>query len=405
MFKQLKRKMLFLNLSILTILLLVVLGTLYLTNYQNIQKNIEFELNKITSNENLGQPILPPAIQGDDILSDRSISFIVITNLDGDILNTFSSFGADDSLYTEALDIIEGQRGRIELDDSNWTYKVVINNNIVSYGFLDTTDEQNYLSTMLYSYIAVFVVSFAAVYVISSYFTKRSISGIKEAFIKQKQFIANASHELKTPLAIISTNADILIENDKDNRWLGNIKYETERMNKLTKDLLYLTKMSEQIPDEIVKSRINLSELAESTVLTFEALAYGKSIDIKYDIAPEIYAEIDENQFSQLFHVLLDNAIKYSPESGKINIKLEISHNSIVYSIENTGEGISQTDLDNIFDRFYMGDKSRSANEKSYGLGLSIAKTIIDNHQGKIYCESTQDKLTTFYIKLKNKYM
>ena len=405
MFKKLKRKMLTLNLTILTVLLILVLTSLYITNYRNIQQNIEFELNKITSNENFRGPDLPPVIQGEDILTDRSVSFVIITDLDGIITESFSSFGAEESLFTEALLAVDSDRGTFELEESHWAYRVVTYDNFVAYGFLDTTSEQVYLSTMLYSFIGVFIISFLAVYFISSYITKRSVDGIKEAFVKQKQFIANASHELKTPLAIISTNADILIEGDKKNKWLNNIKYETERMNKLTKDLLYLTKMSEQIPDEIIKSRVNLSELTESTILTFEALAYGKNIKVEYDITPEIFAEIDQNQFSQVLHVLLDNAIQYSPESGKIYIKLENIHNNILYSIENSGEGINQNDLDNIFDRFYMGDKSRSENEKSYGLGLSIAKTIVDNHQGKIYCESIKGEKTTFYIKLKNKYL
>jgi two-component sensor histidine kinase len=405
MFKKLKRKMLTLNLTILTVLLILVLTALYITNYRNVQQNIEFELNKITANESFRGPELPPVIQGEDILADRSVSFVIITDLNGTITDSFSSFEAEDSLFTEALLSVDGDRGTFDLEESHWAYRVVTYNSFVAYGFLDTTSEQVYLSTMLYSFIGVFVISFLAVYFISSYITKRSVDGIREAFVKQKQFIANASHELKTPLAIISTNADILIESDKKNKWLNNIKYETERMNKLTKDLLYLTKMSEQIPDEIIKSRVNLSELTESTILTFEALAYGKNINVEYHITPKIFAEIDPNQFSQVLHTLLDNAIKYAPKSGKVYIKLENVHNNIVYSIENSGEGINQSDLNNIFDRFYMGDKSRSENEKSYGLGLSIAKTIIDNHQGKIYCESIKDEKTTFYIKLKNKYL
>lgn len=405
MFKRLKRKMLALNLIILTVLLLAILSILYITNSHNIQGSIELELTRITSEDNFRGPLAVPPVEGDFSLTERNVSFVIITDLDGNITDTFSNFGADSSLYNEASMLVDSNHGSFELDDSHWSYKQAIYNNYIMYGFLDTSSENTYLTTMLYSYIAVFVASFLAVYAISSFITKRSINGIKEAFVKQKQFIANASHEIKTPLAIISTNADILIENDKSNKWLNNIRYETERMSKLTKDLLYLTKMSEEIPGEIVKSRVNLSELVESTTLTFEALAYGKDIKVDYDITSDIFADIDGNQFGQVFHILIDNAIKYTPKSGNIYIKLELIHNTIIYSIKNSGDGINSEDIDNIFDRFYMGDKSRSANEKSYGLGLSIAKTIIDNHQGKIYCESEVDGDTTFFIKIKNKYL
>lgn len=406
MFKKLKRKLLTLNLSILTILLLIVFSTLYITNYQNIQRTIEFELNMITENDTIIGGSLPHDIPNPNLEGNRNISFVIVTDLSGTVTEQQSNFGADDDIFSEALILVDDTlRGTIELDGSYWSYRVVTYGDFVTYGFLDTTSEQAYLSTMLYSFIGVFLISVVALFVISNYFTNRSVQGIKEAFLKQKQFIADASHELKTPLAIISTNTDILMETDKENKWLHNIRYEADRMNKLTKDLLYLTKMSEQVPDEIIKSRINLSELTESTILTFEALAYTKNIDIKYDLAPEVFADVDENQFSQVLHILLDNAVKYTPEAGKIDVKLEYLHNYIVYSVRNTGEGISSEDIKNIFDRFYMGDKSRSANEKSYGLGLSIAKTILDNHQAKFSCESTVGESTTFYIKFKNKYL
>lgn len=401
MFKKLKLKMLVLNLSILTVLLLAVLSTMYLTSYNDIQKNINEELNRMLVIEpndfsypiNMDEPYLP----------NRNVSFMITLSGDDEVIETDSNFTADDDFFTEALSLIDSDEGAFELDGSYWNYKSrEINSNTI-YVFVDTTSEHNYLTNMLTNFILIFIVSFVLVYLISNFITKRSIDKIKEAFEKQKEFVANASHELKTPLAIISTNADILIDKDKDNKWLGNIRYETDRMNKLTKDLLYLTKMNEQIPEEIMKTRTNLSELLESSILTFEALAYGKNISLTYDIEPEIFLELDPNQINQVFHILLDNAIKYTPENGTVVLKLDTYHNFVNFSIENSGEGINKEDLPNIFERFYMGDKSRSLNEKSYGLGLSIAKTIIDNHQGKIYCESIESEKTTFYIKFKNK--
>lgn len=405
MFKQLKRKTLILNLSMLTILLLAVFTTLYLTNYNQIHSQIEFDLSKVMSNyrESFPQdnPLPPDNEVVDPNLPERSVSFIIVTNLDGDLENWWYSFTVEDDSLLAALDDATSDSGTIKVNDSYWAYKREVRIDSIVYGFIDITSEQTYLSNMIWSFVGVFAGAFVIVYFFSNFFSNQSIKKIKEAFNKQKQFIANASHEIKTPLAIISTNTDILLKDENNNKWLNNIKYETERMSKLTKDLLYLTKMSEESPKEIVLSKANLSELVESSMLSFEALAYNKDIHMTYDITPDISTLIDTNQMSQVIHILMDNAIKYTNESGEIKVDLELYHNQITYTIMNSGDGIKKEDIPNVFDRFYMGDKSRSLNEKSFGLGLSIAKTIIENHHGKIYCESEEGKFTKFIIKLK----
>lgn len=405
MFKKLKRKMLVLNLSILTVLLVIVFSSLYLTNYNQVQNGINFELERIINNYDLHTiNDAPPPIDG-GIIGERTVSFVIITDLDGNIINTVSSFTSDEDFFNEAYELISENKRVIDLDGNSWQYLAVTRNQVMIYAFVDYTAEQQLLTNMIYSFIVIFIGAFIVVFLISNYFSTRSIKQIKEAFVKQKQFIANASHELKTPLAIIGTNTDVLLEKDSNNKWLSYIKYETERMNKLTKDLLYLTKMSEQEPKEIIRSRVNLSELVESSILSFEALAYQKEIDINYEISPEIYVDIDPNQFNQVFHILVDNAVKYTPKKGNIFVALEFNHNQIIYTITNSGEGIKNEDIENVFDRFYMGDKSRSLNPNSYGLGLSIAKTIIENHQAKITCESIPNESTKFVIKLKNRYV
>lgn len=404
MFKQLKRKMLVLNLSLLTILLLAVFLTLYLTSYRQIQNQIDNQIVLVMKNYresviNEG-PLPPPQEEDNAFLPDRSVSFIYVTNLSGEVIESWFSFETDDD-FSSVTSLVSSDRGQIELNGSYWAYHRDVVGLEVVYGFVDVTNEQAYLSNMIWTFLFVFLGSFVLVYFISNYFSSQSLKKIKEAFNKQKEFIANASHELKTPIAIISTNADILIQEEKENKWLNNIKYETERMSKLTKDLLYLTKMNEDTPREIDFIKANISELVESSVLGFEALAYDKAIELKSDIEPNIYAMVEPNQMSQVFHILMDNAIKYTNQSGLINVSVKVVHHHLIYTIANSGDGISKSDMENIFDRFYMGDKSRSINEKSFGLGLSIAKSIIDHHQGKISCTSEEGELTQFSVKLR----
>ena len=332
MFKQLKRKMLVLNLSILTVLLIAVFSTLYLTSYNQVQRTIDFDLGKIMNNYNDTFPQTNPEPPDGDtpFLPERSVSFVIVTDQDGIIINYWYSFETSDDILLDSLEEANRTNGTFQLDGSFWAYKVEVRNDIIVYGFLDITSEHSYLTNMIWSFIAVFAGAFILVYLISNYFSNRSIERIKDTFEKQKQFIANASHEIKTPLAIIATNTDILLESDSSNKWLNYIKYETERMSKLTKDLLYLTKMNEQLPEEIFLSRTNLSELVESSILSFEALAYDKKINVNYEIQPEIFVDLDHNQFNQVFHILMDNAIKYTDQEGSINITLALIHNHIL---------------------------------------------------------------------------
>lgn len=406
MFKQLKRKMLILNLSLLTVLLVLVFATLYYTNYNQIQKQIDDQIIRVMNNYRdtyNGQGTLPAPIDGEDkFLPDRIVAFVIVTDLNGENVKSWFSFETDDD-FSSATDLVTSNEGQFELNGSYWAYHKDILLDEVVYGFVDITNEQAYLSNMIWTFVFVFLGAFAIVYIISNYFSNRSIIKIKEAFDKQNEFIANASHELKTPLAIISTNADILIQEGRKNQWLNNIKYESDRMSQLTKNLLYLAKMSDQKHRDIVFSNVNISELVESSILGFEALVYDKNIEMTYQIQPNVITKIDDSHISQVVHILLDNAVKYTNSNGKIKIDLEKNHNQIILSVFNTGEGIAEKDIEKVFDRFYMGDESRSKNEKSYGLGLSIAKSIIESVQGKIVCSSIAGEYTKFTVKLKIK--
>jgi two-component system sensor histidine kinase CiaH len=211
---------------------------------------------------------------------------------------------------------------------------------------------------------------------------------VKEAFNKQKQFIADASHELKTPLAVINTNADVLLANSDDTihnqvKWLHHIKSETERMKTLTADLLYLTEM-EDSRIGLMFTNFNVSESVESVILTMEAIVYEKDISLTYEIEPGLTVRGSSEQIKQVVMILLDNAIKYTKAKGSISLTLQKQHSDILLTVTNTGEGIPSEHLARIFDRFYRANQSRSRKSGGYGLGLGIAKSIVEQHKGKI---------------------
>lgn len=227
---------------------------------------------------------------------------------------------------------------------------------------------------------------------------------MKEAFNKQKQFIADASHELKTPLAVINTNADVLLANSDDTihnqiKWLHHIKSETERMKTLTGDLLYLTEMEDSRVG-LMFTNFNVSESVESVILTMEAIVYEKDISLTYEIEAGLTVRGSSEQIKQVVMILMDNAIKYTKPKGSISLTLQQRHSEILLVVTNTGEGIPSEHLGRIFDRFYRANQSRSRKSGGYGLGLAIAKSIIEQHKGKIYAKSVLNEATSFYVQL-----
>ena len=222
--------------------------------------------------------------------------------------------------------------------------------------------------------------------------------------INRKRFIADASHELKTPLTIINTNTDVLLSNSEDtihnqSKWLHYIKSETERMTRLTNDLLYLTEMDDSRAS-MIYSKFNMSEAVENIILTMEAVIFEKHISLHYDIEPNLTVQGNNEQMKQVAMILLDNAVKYTNPKGTVTLTLKKQYNDVILSVTNTGEGIAAEHLTNIFDRFYRTDASRVRKQGGYGLGLAIAKSIVEQHKGKIYAKSVAGESTTFYVQL-----
>lgn len=215
---------------------------------------------------------------------------------------------------------------------------------------------------------------------------------VKVAIDKQKEFISNASHELKTPLAIISANTDVLKQENKDSAWLNNISSQTKRMEFLIQDLLDLAKMDEgKLPLNIVK--FDISELIVNTALPFDAVAFEKGKTLNLFVQPNIIYNGDVNSVKNVINILVDNAIKHATDKGEINVYLKKENGKISLTVYNTGSNVSEKDTDKIFERFYRGDSSRSRESGGSGLGLSIAKGIADCNKWKI---SANCKLNEF---------
>ena len=209
-----------------------------------------------------------------------------------------------------------------------------------------------------------------------------------ESYEKQKQFITDAGHEIKTPLAIIKADADVLEMDYEDNEWVKDIQHQTERLTSLTNDLVSLARMEEG-KSAVTFSEFPLSETVEEECSAYLMLAQSGGKQILSEIQPALFLNGDEKAIRRLVNIFLDNAMKYSPENSEIKVSLKKTGKQIRFSVLNqTKEPVNRDNLDRMFDRFYRMDASRNSETGGHGIGLSMAKAITEAHGGKISASS-----------------
>ena len=263
--------------------------------------------------------------------------------------------------------------------------------------------------SFLLSLAGVLLAAVALFFLLSFWLARWALSPVEKAWDQQNRFVADASHELKTPITVILANLDILRTHKEETvqsqmRWIRNTREEAERMRELIEDLLFLAKNDASALKEQM-SEIDLSDLSEDRALNFEAVAFEKGVSLESSISPGLKVAGNEGQLKQLLTILLDNAVKYAGQEGNVKISLspcqeKNGKNAARIVVNNTGEPIPPEDLEHIFERFYRADKSRARKEGGYGLGLSIADSIVRRHRGRISCESTKKDGTTFTVTL-----
>lgn len=276
---------------------------------------------------------------------------------------------------------------------SRYAYYLTNKNNLI---IMDNYIINNKLGDYFRMSLLIFILLEILIIYVSNTLTKWLTKPAIEVFSKQKQFIVDASHELKTPLAIITASAESLEMEPTEKKWLDNIKSESERMNKLVTDLLDLAK-SENMEIKEKYNINNLSKIIEKTSLTFESLIYENKLEIEDSIDKDIMFSCNPDKIRELLGILLDNAIKHSTKNSKITVNLYKDKNNIILEIKNKGKEITKEDQEKIFDRFYRVDESRNRSDNRYGLGLSIAKNIVTSHNGKIFV-NCKNGYTTFKV-------
>lgn len=275
--------------------------------------------------------------------------------------------------------------------------------------FIDTTQRDEALKSQAFNSVLIYLASLVALFAASWWLSSWALKPVEDAWYRQRQFIADASHELKTPLTVILANTQILQNDnslqDSAMRWVDSTQDEANRMNELVTELLELARADEATQTGtsavLALSDIDFSELVESATLEYDAVAFERGCLIESDIEPGIHVKGDKSWLERAVKGLIDNATKYSEEGSTVNVTLKREGKHVVYAVTNKGTVISTEDLNHIFDRFYRSDRARSRSESGgFGLGLAIAKSIVEAHGGTIGATSDALKGTTFTITL-----
>ncbi len=290
---------------------------------------------------------------------------------------------------------------------------IIIRNHFIGmlYIGMDVTSFSKVFKWLLIVLIGLAILFIGVALLLSHFMSKRALVPIQESYNRQREFVANASHELRTPLSVIFSSVEALemdgeiTANDFSQKILHRLREEVKRMTKLINDLLTLARSdSEHASLELVKDIFDFRPHAERTLQSFEDLAMKKEIHLHFDAPESVIISGDTDKLTQLLYILLDNAIKYTPNNGEVTLQLRVEpfkhQHMLTISVKDTGIGIPREDIARIFDRFYRVDKARSRQYGGHGLGLSIAKWIVDAHKGRIEVHSEVGKGTEFIVKI-----
>lgn len=309
---------------------------------------------------------------------------------------------SDRDYLQEIIDAaLRADRETGELDAQDLRYLKAVSPLGYTIVFSDTTTESATLKHLFYSCLTIFLGAMVVFLGISILLSQWVIKPVAVAWAQQRQFVADASHELKTPLSVIMANAELMQGEDisEENRrtYSGNILGVTYQMRTLVENMLEMAR----VDNGTVKMNfagVDFSELVGDAVLSFQLLYEEKGMGLRCAAADGISINGSEHHLYQVMDVLLDNALKYSTPNGMVSVDLVRNGRHCVLSVTSPGEPISREDLKNIFKRFYRADKARAMNG-SYGLGLSIAESIVEAHKGKIWAES-EGGCNTFFVQL-----
>jgi signal transduction histidine kinase len=404
MIKKLRFRLLLASILALFIVLAVIIGILNGMNFRNVISDSDEVLSILAENNGQFPSSEAPAKTDGHRETDHSRTprrsaelpyesryFSVLFSSDGSVIETNTKGVAaigKDTAVSYAQQALSGGKDKgmlfyyrfMRSQEENGTRLI----------FLDCGRQLDSFFSVLRLSIIISLLGLLAVSVLIFIFSSRIVRPISESYEKQRRFITDAGHEIKTPLTIIDADATVLEMDIGENEWLDDIRAQTKRLASLTNDLVFLSRMDEaQAAATMIE--FPLSDIVMEAAESFQALAKSQDKTFTVDVAPMLSMTGDQKNIRQLLSVLLDNAFKYSPEGGYVSLNAHKTGKGIELSVENSCGHIDKKKLPHLFDRFYRAEESHNSQTGGYGIGLSIAQAIVASHKGKITATATDD--------------
>ena len=408
MIRKLRRKFILINMLLVSVVLVVVLAFLMGSTSQRLRDQsrdamrlalkwededlpvrIEIDLPHRDPEEGSLQPGSRQLAMGPD--------FTVTLDEEGEILSTAlgGNITISESALEEAISQVLGSN-QMEGTLSNPRLRFLVDTTSTEeqrIAFADWSWEIENLMSLAVTSLLMGIGALFCFFLVSLFLSNMALRPVSKAWEQQRQFVADASHELKTPLTVILANAGILLSHPEDTvaqqqKWITFIQDEAVQMRSLVEDLLFLAR-NDAARQPVQFSQLSMSELTTSCALLFESVAFEAGIVLESDIPPDLTIQGDEGQLRRLVIILLDNAVKYAGDHGKVTLTLSRLQEKLRLSVVNSGPPIPPEHLPHLFERFYRADSSRSREQGGYGLGLSIAQAIVQAHGGRITVTSS----------------
>lgn len=400
---KLRKKFIYFSVGIIAIVLLSIMAFVNVTNFYNLKRSSDELLKTLVENNG----VMPSFKFNDNSKEEKTVYLKNFSNrfftVKTDNKKNVITVNTDDVFFTSASEAVEYAKDVLSSGKSRGYYggfKYVVENteNGKLIAFVDVVKDFDVFYSNLGNSVVIsfFVLGFVTFF--SFVLSKKAVAPMVQAYEKQNAFITDASHELKTPLAIINTSADVLEMERGESKWTGNIHKQVNRLNGLIGNLISLTKLEES--DDLDRLEFSLSDTLDDCVMDVKDYALSLDKNIVTDIEKDISFKGDEKLIRQVIGILLDNAIKYAREKSDINVKLTKQNKKIVFTVENEADNLEIKNYNILFERFYRADSSRNSKTGGYGIGLSIAQSIVLKHKGKISADSFDGERIVFTVKL-----
>ncbi|MCI8341700.1 MAG: HAMP domain-containing histidine kinase [Firmicutes bacterium] len=391
MIKRLRQKFIVVTMCSLIAVISVIIAVINIANFNNINKNAENLLSILSENRGIfpkpeDMPFLlkPPHRKVSPELPFVTRYFTVVVDKEGAVVSCdIGKIAAVTEEKAAGYAVLLHEKGKKHGFIYVYKYRCIQFGDDEMYIFLDCSRELSTFKSFLWASVLTSLAGVMLVFALIVFFSKMAVKPVVESYEKQKQFITDASHEIKTPLAIIGANAEVIEMEMGESQWTKSIKNQILRLSGMTEKLILLSRMEEEAP-KLHLETISLSKTAADVAESFNAIAASERKIFEFEIDENLFCVCDRGMMCHMLSLLLDNAMKYSSENGEIFFGIKRAKKHIEIVIKNTVDEIEKGKLDMLFERFYRRDPSRNSQKGGYGIGLAAARAIAVAHKGKI---------------------